>query len=111
MSLKKCYRLGLPSLRRQRLVEQTDRTDGRSQRRDARHRASPSITCANPSSSSTHYVLNQPEVMIANASQRFDQDGNLTDDKAKDYIKAQMEALMAWAKRTQTMTLAKYLLL
>ncbi len=45
------------------------------------------------------YVLNQPEVMIANASQRFDQDGNLTDEKAKEYIKAQMEALVAWAKR------------
>src|SRR5262249_31944928 len=28
------------------------------------------------------YPLNQPEVMIANAAQRFDADGNLTDDKA-----------------------------
>ena len=45
------------------------------------------------------YVLNQPEVMISNASQRFDKDGNLTDDKTKEFIKAQLEALVAWAKK------------
>lgn len=45
------------------------------------------------------YVLNQPEVMIANASQRFDGEGNLTDDKAKELIKKQIEALVAWTNR------------
>lgn len=48
------------------------------------------------------YVLNQPEVMIANASQRFDGDGNLTDEKTKELIKKQLDALVAWAKRLAT---------
>ncbi len=45
------------------------------------------------------YVLNQPEVMIANAAQRFDKDGNLTDEATKDLIGKQLEALVEWTKR------------
>lgn len=45
------------------------------------------------------HALNQPEVMIANASQRFDERGNLTDEKAREFIRQQLEALVAWTKR------------
>lgn len=45
------------------------------------------------------HLLNKPEVMIANAGQRFDGEGNLTDEKTRELIKSQIEALVAWAKR------------
>ncbi len=45
------------------------------------------------------YPLNQPEVMIANAAERFDKDGNLTDEPTKEFIRKQLEALAAWTKR------------
>ena len=32
------------------------------------------------------FPINQPEVMIGNASERFDQEGNLTDDATKEFI-------------------------
>src|SRR5215470_14937707 len=32
------------------------------------------------------YSLNRPEVMVAGASQKFDADGNLTDEKAKEMV-------------------------
>ena len=44
------------------------------------------------------YPLNRPEVMIANASQRFDEKGNLTDDDTKTHIQKLLVALVAWAK-------------
>ncbi|MEO5925631.1 MAG: NAD(P)H-dependent oxidoreductase [Bryobacteraceae bacterium] len=46
-------------------------------------------------------ALNQPEVMIGNAGQRFDKDGNLTDDATKEFIRKQVEALVEWTKRLQ----------
>ena len=42
--------------------------------------------------------LNKPEVMIANASQRFDANGNLTDEETKAHIQKLLVALVAWAK-------------
>ena len=33
------------------------------------------------------YAVNQPEVMISNATRRFDQNGNLTDDTVKKLIR------------------------
>ncbi|MEO8098031.1 MAG: NAD(P)H-dependent oxidoreductase [Acidobacteriota bacterium] len=45
------------------------------------------------------FPLNQPEVLIANASEKFDKDGNLTDEKTKQFIRQQLEALAAWTKR------------
>jgi chromate reductase len=45
------------------------------------------------------HALNQPEVMIANAGQRFDADGNLTDDATKEFIRKQLAALVAWTKQ------------
>jgi chromate reductase, NAD(P)H dehydrogenase (quinone) len=44
------------------------------------------------------YPLNRPEVMIANASQRFDEKGNLTDEDTKAHIQKLLAALVAWAK-------------
>jgi chromate reductase len=44
-------------------------------------------------------ALNQPEVMIANAGERFDKDGNLTDEKTKEFIRKQVEALVEWTRR------------
>jgi chromate reductase len=44
------------------------------------------------------YPLNRPEVMITNASQRFDDKGNLTDADTKAHIQKLLAALVAWAK-------------
>lgn len=40
-------------------------------------------------------TVNQPEVMIANAAQCFDQDGALTDEPARQQIQKLLEALVA----------------
>jgi len=45
------------------------------------------------------YVLLQPEILVANASERFDADGNLTDQPTRGIIRAQLEALIEWAQR------------
>lgn len=42
------------------------------------------------------FPLNQPEVMIANASEKFDEQGNLTDAKTEQKIKELLEALVVW---------------
>jgi chromate reductase, NAD(P)H dehydrogenase (quinone) len=47
------------------------------------------------------YALNQPEVMIANAMERFDADGNLLDEKAKDLIRQLLAGLVAWTRQLQ----------
>ena len=44
-------------------------------------------------------ALNRPEVMIAKASERFDADGNLTDNDTREHIRKLIEALVAWTKR------------
>jgi chromate reductase len=45
------------------------------------------------------FPLNQPELMITNASTRFDAEGNLTDEKTRENIKKLLEALAAWTRR------------
>ena len=45
------------------------------------------------------HAVNQPEVMIGNAAQRFDAQGNLTDEKTKDLIRKLLESLVEWAAR------------
>jgi chromate reductase len=47
------------------------------------------------------YPLNKPEVMIANASERFDEQGNLTDQDARDHIKKLVAALVKWTRQLQ----------
>ena len=45
------------------------------------------------------HPLNRPEVMVAVANQKVDEKGDLTDEKTKEFIKAQLEALVAWTKK------------
>jgi chromate reductase, NAD(P)H dehydrogenase (quinone) len=47
------------------------------------------------------HPLNQPEVMIADASHRFDDRGNLTDEKAKELIRQLLAGLVAWGRRLE----------
>jgi len=45
------------------------------------------------------FPLNQPEVMIANAAEKFDERGNLKDLKTSEKIKELLEALVDWTRR------------
>ena len=45
------------------------------------------------------FPLNQPEVMIANAADKFDERGNLKDLKTSEKIKELLEALVDWTRR------------
>lgn len=45
------------------------------------------------------HCLNKPEVMIASAHERFDKEGNLTDDATRAHIEGLVKALTVWAGR------------
>lgn len=45
------------------------------------------------------FPINQPEVMIGNAQNRFDSQGNLTDDTTKDLIRQLLQNLTDWTRR------------
>jgi len=45
------------------------------------------------------HAVNQPEVMVSNASQRFDQEGKLTDETTKKLVQQLLAELVNWAKR------------
>ena len=45
------------------------------------------------------YPINQPEVMIAHAAQRFDAQGNLTDEKTKELIRQLLQQLADWTRQ------------
>jgi chromate reductase, NAD(P)H dehydrogenase (quinone) len=45
------------------------------------------------------FPMNQPEVMIGNASERFDAQGNLTDDTTKELIRQLLQNLVEWTRR------------
>jgi chromate reductase, NAD(P)H dehydrogenase (quinone) len=45
------------------------------------------------------FPINQPEVMIAQAAERFDQAGNLTDEKTKELIGQLLQNLVNWTRR------------
>ena len=45
------------------------------------------------------FPINKPEVMIGQAGDRFDADGNLTDDATKEYIRALLSNLVEWTRR------------
>jgi chromate reductase len=47
------------------------------------------------------FPLNQPEVMIGNATERFDADGNLTDETTRDYMRKLLQNLVEWTRRIQ----------
>ena len=48
------------------------------------------------------FPINQPEVMIAHAVERFDQEGNLTDTITKEFILALLQNLVEWTRRIGT---------
>lgn len=45
------------------------------------------------------FPINQPEVMIGNATTRFDQEGNLTDEATQEFIRQLLQNLVTWTKR------------
>ena len=45
------------------------------------------------------YAVNQPEVLIANAAQRFNERGELTDDTSRELIRKLLAALVAWTRQ------------
>ena len=45
------------------------------------------------------FPLNQPEVMIGNAAERFDKEGNLTDETTKNFIRHLLQNLVEWTRR------------
>jgi chromate reductase len=45
------------------------------------------------------YPVNQPEVMIGTAHQRFDKEGRLTDETSKKLIRQLLEELVGWTKK------------
>lgn len=48
------------------------------------------------------FPLNQPEVMIASAGNRFDQQGNLTDEPTKEHIRKMLQALADWTRKLKS---------
>jgi chromate reductase len=45
------------------------------------------------------HAVNQPEVMIGNASERFDANGNLADETSRELIRRLLANLVDWARR------------
>ncbi len=45
------------------------------------------------------FPLNQPEVMIGNASKRFDADGKLTDEDTRKHIERLVAGLVDWTRK------------
>ena len=45
------------------------------------------------------FPINQPEVMIGNAGEKFDGEGNLTDEKTKEFIRLLLVNLVEWTRR------------
>jgi chromate reductase len=47
------------------------------------------------------FPINRPEVMIGNASERFDADGNLIDEQSRELIRELLQGLVDWTRRLQ----------
>jgi chromate reductase, NAD(P)H dehydrogenase (quinone) len=45
------------------------------------------------------FPVNQPEVMIGNAGEKFDEQGNLTDEETRDFIRQLLQNLVDWTRR------------
>src|SRR5687768_10540593 len=45
------------------------------------------------------FPINQPEVMIAKAHERFDAEGNLTDEATREFIRRLLQSLVDWTRR------------
>ena len=47
------------------------------------------------------YPVNQPEVLIANAAQRFNERGELTDEAARELIRKLLAELVGWTRKVK----------
>jgi chromate reductase len=47
------------------------------------------------------FPINEPEVMIGHAAERFDAQGNLRDEKSKQLIRQLLQNLVDWTRRLQ----------
>lgn len=47
------------------------------------------------------HPLNKPEVMINNCAGKFDEQGKLTDEKTREFLRQALEALVHWTRRLQ----------
>ena len=45
------------------------------------------------------FPLNQPEVMIGAAHERFDAEGNLTDEETREHVRRLLRSLVDWTRR------------
>jgi len=45
------------------------------------------------------HPLNRPEVVVGGVAEKFDEQGNLTDEHTKEKIKELLQALVVWVKR------------
>lgn len=54
------------------------------------------------------HALNRPEVMIPNSAEKFDNEGNLTDDFTRGKIKELIEALVRWTRLHQQMRQVRF---
>ncbi len=45
------------------------------------------------------FPINRPEVMIGNSGERFDDEGNLTDDATRKIMAKQLAALVEWTRK------------
>jgi chromate reductase, NAD(P)H dehydrogenase (quinone) len=45
------------------------------------------------------HVLNKPEVMVGKVKEKFDEQGNLTDEHTKEKIQELLQALVVWTER------------
>lgn len=47
------------------------------------------------------FPINRPEVMIGNCTDKFDEQGNLTDENSRKFISQMLDALVDWTRRLQ----------
>ena len=47
------------------------------------------------------HAVNRPEVMISNAAERFDEQGNLKDENTRKHIRSLLESLVEWAQQLE----------
>ena len=45
------------------------------------------------------YCMPQPEILVYRAHQKFDEDGNLTDETTRKFLSKYVEALLGWVNR------------
>src|SRR5918998_142563 len=45
------------------------------------------------------FPVNQPEVMVGGADERFDTVGNLTDEQTREYVRRLVQSLVDWTRR------------